>query len=81
MIHPSKWLSGILTYSAGIALLCFGISGLFAAFGHCLEDLPQLLNGWEVCTQNVSDAWQSVISALTGLGFIGVRRAISNSRD
>lgn len=72
-------MKGWTTYLAGASLILIGLGSLLTAMGHCIEDVSTILNGWEICRDNVSEAWGGVLAALAGLGFVGARRAIGNA--
>ena len=72
-----NFFDGYKTYIAGTGLLCLGLGSLLTAVGHCIQDVPTIVNGWEICQQDIAEAYNSVLAALAGLGFIGVKSAIS----
>lgn len=79
LIKVWNFFDGWKTYIAGASLLLIGLGSLFTEMGHCIEDVNTIVNGWEICVQNVSTSWNGLMEALMGLGFIGAKHAITKA--
>lgn len=65
---------GYLSYIAGAALLIAGVGKLLIVFSQCLTgDLSV-----DACMVALTVSYDAVVAAATGLGIVGVRRAIAN---
>lgn len=67
-------LNGYISYIAGFALLIAGVGKLLIVFSQCLTGELSV----DACMAALSESYDGVVAAATGLGIVGVRRAISN---
>jgi hypothetical protein len=60
-------LNGKKTLIAGYGLILVGVGGLLTAVGDCMQTLDV-----QACYAQISEAYNAMLAALMGLGFIGV---------
>ena len=65
---------GYLSYIAGSALLIAGVGKLLIVFSQCLTGELSV----DACMAALSSSYDGVVASATGLGIVGVRRAIAN---
>lgn len=74
-----NFFDGKKAYIAGTGLILISLGSLVTAVGHCIQDVPTIVNGWDICQQDVGIAWSALQDTLIGLGIIGVRHAVAKN--
>lgn len=73
-LYNIPFLNGKKSLIAGYGLFLAGIGGLMVAAGGCMQHLDM-----QVCYADMSTAYDSLLAALMGLGFIGTAHKIDKS--
>lgn len=70
-----NFFKGKVTYIAGFGLILIGVGQIISTGVECLQQTITL----GACLDALNQSWGSILDALMGIGFVGVRRAISGA--